>query len=79
MTKSHIIYAFSSVVLLAAALVFLAASRSRKEKPELPIMQQFSATPRFENQQTIFGKTYDLSHPHTETCQPFLPHPRPYS
>ena len=61
MTKSHIIYAFSSVVLLAAALVFLAASRSRKEKPELPIMQQFSATPRFENQQTIFGKTYDLS------------------
>ena len=61
MTKSHIIYAFSSVVLLAAALVFLAASRSRKEKPELPIMQQFSATPRFENQQTIFGRTYDLS------------------
>ena len=61
MTKSHIIYAFSSVVLLAAALVFLAASRSRKEKPELPIMQQFSGTPRFENQQTIFGKTYDLS------------------
>lgn len=51
----------SSLILLAASLVFLSASRHQSNHPELPIMQSFSATPRFENKQTIFGQTYDLS------------------
>lgn len=49
----------SSLILLASALVFLSASR-HQGKPELPIMQSFSATPRFEEQQTIFGQNYKL-------------------
>ncbi len=61
MSKSHIIYFISSLVLLASALLFLSATRSRKSRPELPIMQQFSATPRFDHQQSIFGQNYDLS------------------
>jgi len=61
MNKSHILFFASSIILLASALVFLSATRTRQNRPELPIMQQFSATPRFENTQTIFGKTYDLS------------------
>jgi hypothetical protein len=61
MNKSHILFFISSIILLASTLVFLSATRTRHAKPELPIMQQFSATPRFENEQTIFGKTYDLS------------------
>ena len=61
MNKPSILFVISSLILLAAALLFLSATRGRKDRPELPIMQQFSATPRFDNQQTIFGKTYDLS------------------
>lgn len=61
MFKSRILFLFSIFALLASALAFLAFSRSRHEQPELPIMQQFSATPRFDAKQTIFGKTYDLS------------------
>ena len=50
-----------SILLLAAAITFMAATRHADPKPEMPIMQQFSATPRFDHEQTIFGQTYDLS------------------
>ena len=61
MHKPSILFVFSTLILLTATLFFLSATRGRKDRPELPIMQQFSSTPRFDNQQTIFGKTYDLS------------------
>lgn len=48
-------------MLIASGVVFLSASHNRQAKPELPIMQQFSSTPRFENEQVIFGQTFDLS------------------
>lgn len=51
----------SSVTLAAAALLFMASSRSQHAKPELPIMQAFSATPRFEDKQQIFDRTIDLT------------------
>lgn len=51
----------SSAMLLTASVLFIAASRSQHAKPELPIMQSFSATPRFDNHQQIFDKTIDLS------------------
>ena len=59
MNKPHI-YLLSSALLLAASCVFLSATRSHHERPEMPIMQSFSATPRFEEEQTIFGQTYKL-------------------
>lgn len=49
-----------SIIVLALSLVFISAQRSRQAKPEMPIMQQFSSTPRFDEQQTIFGQTFDL-------------------
>lgn len=48
-------------VLTAAAVFFMSSSESSQVKPELPIMQSFSATPRFENVQTIFDQKIDLS------------------
>jgi len=51
----------SSLILLAASLIFLSATRHQNNRPELPIMQTFSATPRFDNEQTIFGQNYDFS------------------
>lgn len=48
-------------LLTAAAVVFMSSSESSQVKPELPIMQSFSATPRFENVQTIFDQKIDLS------------------
>ncbi len=39
----------------------MSSSKSEQVKPELPIMQSFSATPRFENVQTIFDQKIDLS------------------
>lgn len=48
-------------MLTAAAVVFMSSSESSQVKPELPIMQSFSATPRFENVQTIFDQKIDLS------------------
>ncbi len=54
-------FLLSASLLLAASVGFMAASRSDHAKPELPIMQSFSATPRFESKQQIFGKTIDLT------------------
>lgn len=48
-------------LLTAAAVMFMSSSQSSQVKPELPIMQSFSATPRFENVQTIFDQKIDLS------------------
>lgn len=48
------------LLLSAAGLLFLSAQRNDHNRPEMPIMQQFSATPRFEVQQQIFGQVYDL-------------------
>lgn len=50
-----------SSLLTAAAILFMSSSKSEQVKPELPIMQSFSATPRFENVQTIFDQKIDLS------------------
>ena len=50
-----------TAALTAAAVMFMSSSESSQVKPELPIMQSFSATPRFENEQTIFGQKFDLS------------------
>lgn len=41
--------------------MLMSSSQSSQVKPELPIMQSFSATPRFENVQTIFDQKIDLS------------------
>lgn len=54
-------YILSVSIIIAGALAFLGASRSEHVKPELPIMQSFSATPRFESKQQVFDKTIDLS------------------
>ncbi len=48
-------------LLTASAVMFMSSSQSSEIKPELPIMQSFSATPRFENVQTIFDQKIDLS------------------
>ncbi len=61
MNKSHILFIISLLLLLASVLVFFSSSRAPRTKPEFPVMKQVSATPRFDKQQTIFGKTYDLS------------------
>lgn len=50
-----------SSLLSASAVLFMSSSQSSQVKPELPIMQSFSATPRFEDTQVIFGQKYDLS------------------
>jgi len=47
-------------VLTASAVLFMSSSQSTQVKPELPIMQSFSATPHFENEQTIFEQKFDL-------------------
>lgn len=47
-------------LLTATAITLMSSSESSQVKPELPIMQSFSATPRFENEQTIFGERIDL-------------------
>lgn len=52
---------FSITALLCSLIVLLSATRSQHPHPEMPIMQSFSATPRFENEQTIFGQKYNLS------------------
>lgn len=50
-----------SSLLTGAAVMLMSSSQSSQVKPELPIMQSFSATPRFENVQTIFDQKIDLS------------------
>ena len=50
-----------SSLLTGAAVMLMSSSQSSQIKPELPIMQSFSATPRFENVQTIFDQKIDLS------------------
>lgn len=59
--KKIILIVSSLVAALAAGFVLMSSQHSRQVKPEMPIMQQFSATPRFDNQQQIFGQTFDLS------------------
>ncbi len=60
-TSSIIITALSAALLCMSAYAFMASTNSTDIKPELPIMQSFSATPRFENTVEIFGQTVDLS------------------
>lgn len=50
-----------SLLALAAVILFVSHKDSRPIKPELPMMQSFSATPRFENEVEIFGQKVDLS------------------
>ncbi len=50
-----------TALLTATAVVMMSSSQSEQVKPELPIMQSFSATPRFENEQTIFGEKIQLN------------------
>lgn len=50
-----------SLLALAAVILFVSHKDSRPVKPELPMMQSFSATPRFENEVEIFGQKIDLS------------------
>lgn len=47
-------------LLTGLAVMLMSSSESTQVKPELPIMQSFSATPRFENDQVIFGERIDL-------------------
>ena len=60
-TSNIIISALSATLLCVSAYAFMASTNSTDIKPELPIMQSFSATPRFENTVEIFGQTVDLS------------------
>lgn len=62
MKITHIVISsLATALVLASAYAFISASSSRRIKPELPIMQAFSATPRFENTVEVFGKKIDLS------------------
>lgn len=61
MRKHYLLLLSSSFLLFAAAVVFMASSHSQHARPELPIMQSFSATPRFESKQQVFDMTIDLS------------------
>lgn len=61
MNKSTLLFIASLFILAASGFVFLSANQSQQVKPEMPIMQQFSATPRFDHHQTLFGQQYDLS------------------
>lgn len=58
---TFIISLLCSSLLTGAAVMLMSSSQSSQVKPELPIMQSFSATPRFENVQTIFDQKIDLS------------------
>lgn len=60
-TSNIIITALSATLLLVSSYAFLSWEDSHKMKPELPIMQSFSATPRFENTIEIFGQMVDIS------------------
>lgn len=57
----NIYLTISAAVLAVGAIFLMSFAGSQHTKPELPIMQSFSATPRFENTQTIFGQKIDLS------------------
>lgn len=59
--SSIVITALSVSLFLVSAWAFQASSNSKEIKPELPIMQSFSATPRFEDKVEIFGQEVDLS------------------
>lgn len=59
--RKYYLFLLSSFALLATAIVLIASSYNQHHKPELPIMQSFSATPRFENKQQVFDQTIDLS------------------
>lgn len=61
MNKSTLLFIASLFILAASGFVFLSANQSQQVKPEMPIMQQFSATPRFDHHQTLFGQQFDLS------------------
>lgn len=61
MNKSTLLFIASLFILAASGFVFLSANQSQQVKPEMPIMQQFSATPRFDHHQPLFGQQYDLS------------------
>ena len=49
-----------TAALTASAFLLMSSSESTEVKPEMPIMQSFSATPRFENEQMIFGQKINL-------------------
>lgn len=53
--------ALSVAALITSACALMSSEQSDQMKPELPIMQSFSATPRFENTVEIFGQKLDIS------------------
>lgn len=62
MKSIKLFYITISITLLGViSCLLMSFAGSQQTKPELPIMQSFSATPRFENTQTIFGQKIDLS------------------
>lgn len=57
----HLLLISSAIVAVAATgLILMSSQHDEQVRPELPVMQQFSATPRFDDQQQIFGQTFDL-------------------
>ena len=62
MKKSQIaITTLSTLLVVAFSYIFMSYEDGREMKPELPIMQSFSATPRFKNTVDIFGQKVDVS------------------
>lgn len=62
MKSTHIaITALSAALFLVSAYACLSSSNGQDVKPEIPLMQSFSATPRFENTINIFGQKVDIS------------------
>ena len=59
--KTKLLSLFWVAVAGAAAFLFVSADHPRRQRPDLPMMQSFSATPRFEAQVEIFGQTVDLT------------------
>ena len=59
--KQYILLPCTAVASCLLAACLMSSQQSAKTHPETPVMQQFSATPRFDHQQTIFGQTFDLS------------------
>jgi len=60
--KSKIaITTLSTAIVILGAYCLISAEDGRKMRPEIPIMQSFSATPRFENNIEVFGQKINLS------------------
>lgn len=53
--------ALTTATILMGGYILMSSSDSRYVRPELPMMQSFSATPRFEDKVSVFGQTVDLS------------------